>query len=174
MTKTKQTKKRKRRKRNLGIDQETARKMMFEKEVETLTNKFLNNPNYCPLIENSDYLLENHPDIFTNFDHIKELDEQAIVWDRKNEVLVNMKREIFLQWAIENDKTGVWAGELLELTDDLIEEICQEPVRTYDGCLVAYQQADLQKARVDGLKWNPIRSTLMSDNSCEKSENHET
>ena len=34
MTKTKQTKKRKRRKRNLGIDQETARKMMFEKEVE--------------------------------------------------------------------------------------------------------------------------------------------
>ena len=85
-----------------------------------------------------------------------------------------MKREILLQWAIENDKTGVWAGELLELTDDLIEEICQEPVRTYDGCLVAYQQEDLQKARADGLKWNPIRSTLMSHNSCEKSQNHET
>ena len=84
-----------------------------------------------------------------------------------------MKREILLQWAIENDKTGVWTGELLELTDDLIEEICQEPVRTYDGCLVTYQQEDLQKARADGLKWNPIRNTLMSNHSCEKTQNHE-
>ena len=39
MAKTKQTKKRKRRKRNLGIDQEIARKMMFEKECKTVISE---------------------------------------------------------------------------------------------------------------------------------------
>ena len=89
------------------------------------------------------------------------MDGQTIVWDREKEELVNMKREIFLQWAKENDETGIWSGDLLELTDDLIEEICREPARTYDGCLVTYQKEDLLEAREDGLQWNPIRNTLM-------------
>ena len=132
-----------------------------EKEVKILTNEFLNNPDHCPLLENSDYLLEYYPDTFRDLDNIKELDGQTIVWDREKEELVNMKREIFLQWAKENDETGIWSGDLLELTDDLIEEICREPVRTYDGCLVTYQKEDLLEAREDGLQWNPIRNTLM-------------
>ena len=154
-------KRRRRRKKGTGIDQVTANKIRFEKEVETLTNEFLSNPDYCPLLENSDYLLEYYPDIFRDLDHIKELDGQTIVWDREKEELVNMKREIFLQWAKENDETGIWSGDLLELTDDLIEEICREPVRTYDGCLVTYQKEDLLEAREGGLQWNPIRNTLM-------------
>jgi len=124
-------KRRRRRKKGTGIDQVTANKIIFEKEVEILTNEFLNNPDHCPLLENSDYLLEYDPDTFRDLDHIKELDGQTIVWDREKEELVNMKREIFLQWAKESDETGTWSGDLLELTDDLIEEICREPVRTY-------------------------------------------
>ena len=154
-------KRRRGRKKRTGIDQVTANKIIFEKEVEILTNEFLNNPDHCPLLENSDYLLEYDPDTFRDLDHIKELDGQTIVWDREKEELVNMKREIFLQWAKENDETGIWSGDLLELTDDLIEEICREPVRTYDGCLVTYQKEDLIEAREDGLQWNPIRNTLM-------------
>ena len=130
-----------------------------------MTNEFLNNPDHCPLLENSDYLLEYDPDTFRDLDHIKELDGQTIVWDRKKEELVNMKREIFLQWAKESDETGTWSGDLLELTDDLIEEICREPVRTYDGCPVTYQKEDLLEARENGLQWNPVRNTLMLSNS---------
>ena len=158
-------KRRRRRKKGTGIDQVTANKIIFEKEVEILTNEFLNNPDHCPLLENSDYLLEYDPDTFRYLDHIKELDGQTIVWDREKEELVNMKREIFLQWAKENDETGIWSGDLLELTDDLIVEICREPVRTYDGCLVTYQKEDLLEARGNGLQWNPVRNTLMLSNS---------
>ncbi|MDP6576175.1 MAG: hypothetical protein QF755_06860 [Candidatus Peribacteraceae bacterium] len=131
-------KRRRRRKKGTGIDQVTANKIIFEKEVEILTNEFLNSPDHCPLLENSDYLLEYDPDTFRDLDHIKELDGQTIVWDREKEELVNMKREIFLQWAN-----------------------CREPVRTYDGCLVTYQKEDLIEAREDRLQWNPIRNTLM-------------
>ena len=166
MNKVKQFKKRRRRrKKGIDIDQEVAKKIMFEKEIEILTNDFLNNPDYCPLIENSDYLLENYPGVFRDLDHITELDSQTIVWDREREKLVNMKREIFLRWAKENDETGIWSGDLLGLTDDLIEEICQEPVRTYDGCLVTYRKEDLLKAREDGLMWNPVRNSLMLNSS---------
>ena len=105
-------KRRRRRKKRTGIDQVTANKIIFEKEVEILTNEFLNNPDHCPLLENSDYLLEYYPDTFRDLDHIKELDGQTIVWDREKEELVNMKREIFLQWAKENDETGIWSGDL--------------------------------------------------------------
>ena len=86
-------KRRRRRKKRTGIDQVTANKIRFEKEVETLTNEFLNNPDYCPLLENSDYLLEYYPDIFRDLDHIKELDGQTIVWDREKEELVNRENE---------------------------------------------------------------------------------
>ena len=100
-------KRRRRQKKRTGIDQATANKIRFEKEVETLTNEFLNNPDYCPLLENSDYLLEYYPDTFRDLDNIKELDGKTIAWDREKEELVNMKREIFLQWAKENDETIV-------------------------------------------------------------------
>ena len=62
-------KRRRRRKKRTGIDQVTANKIRFEKEVETLTNEFLSNPDYCPLLENSDYLLEYYPDIFRDLVH---------------------------------------------------------------------------------------------------------
>ena len=68
-------KRRRRQKKRTGIDQATANKIRFEKEVETLTNEVLNNPDYCPLLENSDYLLEYYPDIFRDLDNIKELVE---------------------------------------------------------------------------------------------------
>ena len=111
MSVKKRRRRRRRRKKRTGIDQVTANKIIFEKEVKILTNEFLNNPDHCPLLENSDYLLEYYPDTFRDLDNIKELDGQTIVWDREKEELVNMKREIFLQWAKEDDETGIWSAD---------------------------------------------------------------